>query len=92
MEIIQLPIIVLCILSVVVSCIFYKKYRNYFFACILSGIVSSFLFQIIGFLIVGHLDPFFLVAFLKITIIAFAISIVVGIAFFYKRIKSSGKA
>ncbi len=88
MEKIQFPVIILCVLSIVVSCILHKIIRNYTLACFVSGIISLVFFHIIGIFVVGHLDPFFLIASLKIAIITFAIALVVGIPFVCKRYNS----
>ena len=63
-------------------------------AGVLTITKSSAVYQMIGFLIVGYLDPFFLIALAMGMAIAFIIAIIVGIPFIYKRSKkvTIGKA
>lgn len=75
------------VVSIVVSVLLHKKQINYILACILSSIISSMTYQLLGVIFMGYLDPFFIIAFIHTTIIAFIIAIIVGIPFLYVRRK-----
>jgi len=55
---------------------------------ILAALTASILFQVIGFFVLGYLDPFFLIAFVNTLIISFIISVLVGVPFAYLRKKA----
>lgn len=61
------------------------KINNTLYASILSAIVASLTFQIIGYFVVGYLDPFFIPALVIGAGIAFCIALVIGLPFTYIR-------
>lgn len=82
-----IPFIIFCILSFTVAFLFHKKVKNYFLACVFSSMTSSVLYQIIGILVVGYLDPFFPIAFVVSLLVAFILSAIAGIPIRYRRWK-----
>jgi len=81
-------IIVFGLLSIFSALCFHSKFRNLLMSSILSALTASILFQVIGFFVLGYLDPFFGIAFLNTLIISFIISILVGVPFAYRRKKA----
>ena len=80
------PIIVLVVMSVVISTIVHKfltlKDSAYFIpACFIVGIITSIIFQIVGYIVLGYLDPFFIIALIMGALIASAIAFGVGLVF-----------
>ena len=71
----------------IVASLIHAKLKKFFLACLLSSILISVVYQLIGILVLGYLDPFFMIAFINTTIIAFIISIISGIPFAYMRRK-----
>ena len=81
-------ILALCVMSVLAALVYHLRVQNYLVASALSAITVSVLFQIIGYLVVGYLDPFFIVATIGGGVVAWIIALVVGIPVFYvKRTK-----
>lgn len=74
-----LQIFCFLVLSIIVSIIFHKIVKIYLIACILSGLSTIIIYQIIGYFIIGYLDPFFQIAFVIGGSIAFVIAVFVGI-------------
>ena len=87
----ELGIGVLCLISVVVSIVLHKKIENYLIATILSVLVTITVFFAIGYLVVGHLDPYFPIAFVYGGAIALVIALFVGLPFLRSREKKKGK-
>jgi uncharacterized membrane protein YfcA len=85
MDIGSIGMIVLCAVSIITSSGFHYRIRNILFASLLSAVTASIIFQIIGYFVLGYLDPFFLISLFTGAGIAFAISIIIGIPFAYKR-------
>ena len=67
-----------CAVSAVVSLAVHLRTRKFLVACLLSAIISSFLFQVLEVLMSGYLDPFFAIALVNSTFLALGISVVVG--------------
>ena len=82
-------IIVFAILSLISALSFHYKLRNFFVSSILAAFSASLLFQIIGFFVLGYLDPFFLIAFVSTLLISFIVSMLVGMPFLYYRKKAN---
>lgn len=80
-------LIILILLSSCIGFIAHRKIRNYIVACIISGIISSIIFQILNIIYLGTLDPFFFIAFATGSVLAFVIAIIVGIPIAYLRFK-----
>jgi hypothetical protein len=78
-----LLISVFFILSVFTAYICHKKVNNYFIACIIAGIISSAIYQLLGIIILGYCDPFLLMAFGVGAGIAFLIAVIAGIPIRY---------
>jgi len=76
---------VLVIISVLVGIIAHYNIKQYSKALILSGLISSVLFQVAAWIYIGYLDPFFIIALVTGMIIASLISAVVGLPFLIRR-------
>jgi uncharacterized membrane protein YfcA len=82
-------IILFAILSLISALSFHYKLRKFFLSSILAAFSASLLFQIIGFFLLGYLDPFFLIAFVSTLLISFIVSMLVGMPFLYYRKKAN---
>lgn len=67
------------VIGVSISIISHKYIKIYLLACIVSGVITITIYQIIHFFIVGYLDPYFQIVFIIGGSIAFLISVIVGI-------------
>ena len=76
--------IVIC-LSVSYWC--HRKIRNFLLSCIIIGVATSIIYQILGTVVVGHLDPFVFISLPVGAGVAFAIAVIAGIPFAYLRLK-----
>ena len=74
-----IAIMVFCFISIVISFIFHKKIKKYVLASFLSSLVTVIIYQIVGCIILGYLDPFFLIAAIYSFIVALVISFVIGL-------------
>ena len=74
-------IIVLVLTSLVVAATTHWLVRSFWLACLISAFGSTIVFNILATIHQGHLDKFFLVAFIFGGVCAFIISAVVGLAF-----------
>lgn len=83
-----ISIIVFGSLSIVTALCFHYRLRNLLLSSILSAFTVSIIFQVIGFYVLGYLDPFFIIAFVNTLIISFIISVLVGLPFVYLRKKA----
>ena len=83
----MLSFLILCLLSCAISILVHLRLKKYIFACLVSGFLSSIIFQIIGFFVMGYLDPFYLWAFAGGTVVAFLIALIVGIPIEHRRKK-----
>lgn len=81
----SIGLIVLCAVSIMTSSGFHYRIRNILFASLLAAISASILFHLIGYFVLGYLDPFFLISLFTGAAIAFVISILIGIPLAYKR-------
>jgi phage shock protein C len=84
-------IIVFSLLNVATALSFHYKIKLFFLSSILSAILASLLYQIIGFFVLGYLDPFFSKAFVNTLPISIFIALLVGIPFVYYRRKTKPK-
>jgi len=75
----------LCAVSIMTSFGFHYRIRNILLASLLAAISASIIFHVIGYFVLGYLDPFFLISLFTGAGIAFIISILIGIPFAYKR-------
>ena len=69
------------ITTVVVSVLLHLFWKAYVRASIVSAMASAALFQVFAYFYIGYLDPFFLIALVFTSGIAFVISLAVGLAF-----------
>jgi hypothetical membrane protein len=70
----------LCI-SILTAWAIHKKIKNYLLANVCSALISSVLFQLIGIIKYGYLDPFYELALFLTFIYSFIIAMVVGLIF-----------
>jgi hypothetical protein len=80
-----IPIVVFIFLTIFFAILFNKKMQSIFIATILAALTSSIVFQIIGFIITGYMDPFLPTAFVNSLPIALVISSIVGVVYFCYR-------
>jgi len=71
-------ILVFGTVTLLVSLVCHRLLRSFALATLVSGPVAALLFQILVYLQLGYLDPFFLIAFFVSTLIAWVISFGVG--------------
>ncbi|MFZ2976022.1 MAG: hypothetical protein WA055_05355 [Candidatus Moraniibacteriota bacterium] len=76
-----LPIIIFVTIVLVVSAISHSLIKNYGKAIIVSATISAILFQIMAYVSLGYLDPFFIIAIFITGVIAVVISAIVGVPF-----------
>ena len=83
-------VLIFCFISASTAYLSHKKIKNYFLASLLAAIISSTLYQLIGFIILGYLDPFYIIAFAGGFVIAFLIALLIGIPIVNNRKKQRG--
>ncbi len=77
--------------ALAVAGLFHALIREYIIASILSAIVATVLLQVIVYIQLGYLDPFFLIGIICGGVYYFAAALIVGIPFwFYRRRDRSG--
>jgi len=76
-----LAIIIHCVLSIVSALGFHTKIKKYLLASVLSAIVSAVIFQIIGYFVLGYLDPFVIIALITGAMVSFVIALLTGLPF-----------
>ncbi|MBF0552114.1 MAG: hypothetical protein HQK60_16460 [Deltaproteobacteria bacterium] len=81
-----LPWICFAAISVAIAFLLHTKIKNILLASVLTGLVVSTIYLIIDFLVLGHLNPFLLIALISCAMISFCIGVAVGIFFARKRI------
>lgn len=86
-----LGIAIFILISIIVSVLLHRKLKKFVWACLLSSTIISGTYQVIGIFVIGYLDPFFMIAFINTTAIAFIIAIIVGIPFAYMRRKENNE-
>jgi uncharacterized membrane protein YfcA len=80
-----------CVLSAVSACVAHWRISHHCLASLCAGMAASVVFQIIGYFVLGYLDPFFIIAFMFGTVVAIAIALLVGIPFTVQRAKQHPK-
>jgi hypothetical protein len=78
-------------ISLIIAFLMHKKVKPIFLACVVSSIISSVIYQALGFVVIGYLDPFIIPAFLKSLAVSFVIAVIVSIQFAYTRFKVEKK-
>jgi len=78
-------LVVLGVISVSLSLLVHYFSRAYLPASLVSAVLASGLFQVVGYFHTGYLDPFFAIAFTIGTAAAFFISLVIGYLFKKRR-------
>jgi hypothetical protein len=79
---------ILISMSLIIAFLMHKNVKRIFLACVVSSIISSVIYQTLGFVVVGYLDPFIIPAFLKSLAVSFIIAVIVSIPFAYTRFKA----
>jgi len=67
----QISIIIFIALTVVVALPFHYKIERFLFASMLAALVASVLYQMVGYFVIGYLDPFFIIAFATTLAVSF---------------------
>ena len=76
-----LAITILITISVTVAVIAHMLIRNYFVAVPVAAVAASGIFQVVVFIELGYLDPFFLIAFVVGAAYAVLVAAGVGVPF-----------
>ena len=76
-----LPIIIFIAIALTTSLACHFQIKNYGKAVSCSAVISAVLFQIVAYIVLGYLDPFFIIAFVITGGIAALISAVIGALF-----------
>jgi hypothetical protein len=84
-------LIIFISISLIIAFLTHKKVKQIIIACVVSSIISSVTYQILGIIVVGYLDPFIILAFLNSLGVSFTIAVIVGIPFIYARSKARKK-
>jgi hypothetical protein len=86
------PILIFLLITVGVSLLLHCFIPRIIYASVLSAIVANFIVQIIDFIDMGCLDPFFIIALVFGSLISFIISLIVGLPFVYVRYTDGRKS
>ena len=78
MNLTNIGILILLVISVVVATSTHCLYRRFIITCFLSTLIATLFFQVAVFLYLGHLDPFFPIGVAVCGSISFVIALVVG--------------
>ena len=76
---------VLCGVSVMSALIFHIKLKRFWVASVLAALTASIIFQVIGYLVLGYLDPFFMIALVTGGLVALILAGLVGLSVRYFR-------
>jgi len=81
-------------ITIFCSCLVFGSYRRWhrqaselsgyiitILLAMLSAFISTILFQVAGYFVVGYLDPFFLIALIGGWLVSFIISLIIGFVF-----------
>ena len=80
--------LVLLTLCVLAAMIFHWRIRNYMRASWGAALVATIAFQVVGFIHLGRLDAFFLVALVTGGVLGLAVAFIVGVPFLITRRKA----
>jgi F0F1-type ATP synthase assembly protein I len=75
----SLSFIFFILLSICSALLFYRIISNYFIAWFVSAFLTSLVFQIVGYVVIGYWDPFIIIAFFIGLFLALIISAIVGV-------------
>ena len=81
-------ILILCAISIASGAICHLITRHYFVASAVAGVTSCILFLCLDRIRIGHLDPFFPIAFVVGSALAMAIALLTGVPFLLLRRRS----
>ena len=87
----SIGILVFVLISLISAISFHRMSRKFLLSSLLAALTASISFQIIGFFVLGYLDPFFFIAFFFSLIISFIVSLLVGLLLVYYRKKANKK-
>ena len=76
---------VLCGASVMTALIFHINLKRFWVASVLAALTASIIFQVIGYLVLGYLDPFFMIALVTGGLVALILAVLVGLSIRYFR-------
>ena len=80
-----ISIILLVTVCIGVSIFTHMRIRNFLLALIVAGLGGAVLFLLINTIVVGYLDPFFIIALERIIPISFLVAFLVGSVFYFRR-------
>lgn len=75
----HLPLIAFFLFAVCLAALFHWRMRRFIIASLLAAFLAAVAFQIVGYFVLGYLDPFVLIALVVSMVLAFAIAVVVGL-------------
>ena len=78
-------VLILVACATATALVMHRRETRYFRACVWAALAADVLFQIVAYLYVGYLDPFFLVALIFGFFAAFLVAVAVGIPFHIAR-------
>lgn len=85
-----LGIIIFFTLTLASAFLFHYRNDGFWVPSLLAAVAAAIFYQVIGFFVLGHLDPFFIIAFMNSALIALSVSAIVGLQFVYlKKIRKS---
>jgi hypothetical protein len=59
--------------------------KKFFLAFIVAGLGGTILYLLIGTIVEGYLDPFFIIALMRMLPISFIVAFLVGSVFYFRR-------
>jgi hypothetical protein len=77
--------ILIVALGVTIPLISHLYIKNYWGSSWVSSFIMAFSYQVLNFVMLGHLDPFFFVSFFTVGFYSFLISLAIGIPFWIRR-------
>jgi hypothetical protein len=81
-----MQIIILFIVVMILNISFYKKIKAFshtIYCAALISIISTVIFQVLAYIFIGYLDPFFILAMSIQIVISFLIGFIINFAIYY---------
>jgi hypothetical protein len=79
-----IPIIVFVTVCIGVFIFTHMHIKKFLLAIIVAGLGGAVLFLLIGTIVMGYLDPFFIIALKRIISISFLVAFLVGSVFYFR--------
>jgi hypothetical protein len=81
----SIPVVVFVALSLIIAALCHWRIRRLIIASLLAALASAISFQIIGYFVIGYLDPFVLIALVTSFAVSFVMALFVGFLMRYSR-------